>query len=226
MTRDITVSGYDPFASPYDAPQRDVIGSIWGGIKSIGEGAVNLATAPVRAVGKVATGDLKGAWNVAKNSMRTGASVVTGQIGKYALAGAALAFPPAAPALGGIYAAGKVLQELDSKDPAKRAGAATTIAATMRMSKAGDPAAQRGAAALQAAQGMMRKGIGPAQIRRAVDTSHAPTRFSTSYSGTKTAHAPTRFSTSHASAQGRPLIRGTLVDERGNLHGPATWEMR
>lgn len=221
MNQAITRPGYDPFASPFDAPERNIIGgladdevgSLWGSIKSAAKGVASVATAPVRATVKLSTGDFKGAWHTTKNSLRTGAKVVTGTVGKYAIAGASIAFPPAAPALAGVYAGAKVLQELDSPDPKKRAAAAVSVAATKKLAAAGDAGAQRGWAAISTAQSMMRKGATPMSIVRSaprVTTSRAPTRFSTSYKG----------------IAAKPIFRGTLVDTKGQIHGPATWEMR
>lgn len=199
---DITTQGYDPFASKYDAPERaiigglsdDDVGSLWGSIRSAAKGVVKTATAPVRATVKLSTGDFRGAWHVAKQSMRTGASVVTGTVGKYALSGAAIAFPPAAPALAGVYAGAKVLKQLDSPDPVKRAGAATTVAATQRMAAAGDPGATRGWAALSVAQKLMKGGATPASIRASAGLP-----------------SPVR------------TVRGVVIDSAGRRHGPALW---
>lgn len=202
MTRAITTHRYDPFASRYDDPSRGIIGGIFDSV-------VNVVTAPVKAVVKASTGDFKGAWHSAKGGLTTGAGIVTGSLGKSALAGAAIVFPPAAPALAGVYAGAKVLQQLDSKNPTKRAGAALSVASTRQLAQRGDPGASRGWAALQTAQGLMRQGATPLSIARSagVDTSRAPTQYSTSYSG----------------IAAQPVYRGTLVDERGVIHPPGTW---
>lgn len=208
MARRITDPGYDPFASPYDAPERDIIGSFLGD-------AFEVIVAPVKATAKVATGDFAGAYHTVKNSLTTSAGVVAGKLGTTALGAAALVFPPAAPAIAGVYGAAMLLKQLDSPDSVKRAAAATTVAATQSAMKAGMPGTDRGWAAITTAQGLLRGGVTPAELKQSVGV--APK---------SSAASPTVFSSSYRGVVARPVYRGMLIDEQGRVHGPATWEMR
>lgn len=166
MSNAIVAVGYDPFASPHDDRRADIVGSLWGSIKKVAKAAaspvVDSAKAQFNFAKQLSKGHIQaaasGLWHDAKKSLNHSANFVNSKEGRWALAGAAIVFPPAAPAAAGIVAAGNVLRQLDAKNPKQRAAAALSIATTQRMAKV-DPAAARGLVAINVAQSMMRRGI-------------------------------------------------------------------
>lgn len=161
---DITVSGYDPFASPYDSHDPAIVGSLWGSLKKAAKVAVQPITSTVKAHARVLKGDFAGAargiWNETKESLNHSVKLANSKEGRYALAGAAMVFPPAAPALAGVAAAAKVLRTAQSKDPVKRAAARLTLKATQKLA-ATDKGARMAWTAVRFAQGLHKRGSRP-----------------------------------------------------------------
>ena len=180
---DITVPGYDPYASPHDERREDMIGGWWGAVKDVAKVAASPITLPTtltaKAAVRVAKGDVQGAatglWRDAERSLNHSVKVANSPAGRYALAGVALAFPPAAPAAAGIAAAAKVLQSAESRDAAVRRAAKRTIAATYKYAST-DQSIRRGLSALQAAQALRKRGSRPERIITQVvyGTLHTP----------------------------------------------------
>lgn len=201
MNQSIVRVGYDPFESSYDAHDPTVVGGLFGsiakGVASVAKSAAVIATTPIRATARLGvnlsqgkfSAAASGLWNDNKNALRHAMKISTGKPGRYALIGAAMVFPPAAPAVAGVIAAGQVLKNLDSKKPAVRRAAATVLAATQQHAKV-NPGAKRAWAATLTAQGLLRKGI-PVGIK----THRAP-----AMGGPAPRQLPARASTGQASA--------------------------